>query len=241
MAVKKRKINSKEKIKETKVKREKAIEENKEDEEKPSNVNKQILFVLLIMGILILSIFIGVWISNEAKKIDYIGITFQKEMFGKIPIYTAQINGFNKPNGEAVNFKLALRNDPSKSNVPVTNELVIIQNRPIYVSINTSSDLNKCPDTNLALVELGQFMGSVGIVPITGVNPNSSAKELNKEFIDCNSHPDSTKIIITTSNETKIEQNAPNCYTINIGNCEATQAIERFEIATIARINHQKL
>jgi len=49
---------------------------------------KQTMWFFSILILLLIALFAGAWINFESKKFDYIGLTFQKEKFGEIPIYT---------------------------------------------------------------------------------------------------------------------------------------------------------
>ncbi|MEK6891364.1 MAG: hypothetical protein AABX03_04475, partial [Nanoarchaeota archaeon] len=99
-------------------KEEKVTEEIKDinTEEKSENVDKktikQVSWFFGLLVLLLIALFAGAWVSHESQKFDYIGLTFQKEKFGEIPIYTSQITGYGV-NGLPMNFKLVLRNDPT--------------------------------------------------------------------------------------------------------------------------------
>lgn len=233
------------KIKNTSKKEEnkKLVEENKkiEDEKYEKKLNNQTKIILLIIGVLIISIFLGVWISSESQKFDYAGQTFQKEMFGQIPIYTTQMQGY-KFNGIPMNFKLVLRNNPAKSNVSVNGDLTLITNNELYFSLNMSSNLDKCGDS-YALVAFGQFASNTGLSIKTGVSSKELALQYKKPFADCTSSTKNTVIILTNSNETGIYQDSKykNCYIVKVNNCETIDALERLEMAIVAMKNNRPL
>jgi hypothetical protein len=60
---------------------------------------------------------------------------------------------------------------------------------------------------------------------------------------NCNTSLQNTVLLITPSNETKIEQSPENknCYILSFKDCEILQIMERFEVATLAHINGKEV
>lgn len=234
----------KEEVKKEEIKKE-VEKEVSEEIEKPGQSqaqNSQLKWIFLIMGVLILFVIIGAWISYESKKTDYIGMTFTKEMFGDIPLYSTQITGYNAVTGQPIKFKFVLRNNPRESKVPV-NGTIEIRGGPVYFSMNMTDDnLNRCGDSYV-LVGLGQFATNIGINMVTAINPKEKALEFNRTFADCTNMPNSTVIIFTEGNQTRIDREYvnPNCYKISVSGCDSLAAIERFEVGVLAKINDKQL
>src|SRR3989344_4793437 len=99
------------------VKKEKSLEKNIDKIEKSLEVeskekimeSQEIGAKWLVIGLvgIVASLFIFGWILSESKKVDYIGLTFTKENFGQIPIYTSPLSG-KTVYGEDINFKIDL-------------------------------------------------------------------------------------------------------------------------------------
>ncbi|MFA6023267.1 MAG: hypothetical protein WC781_04220 [Candidatus Pacearchaeota archaeon] len=218
------------------------VEEKKFDSEK---ANKQIKWIVIVMIILIGGIIVGFWVSNEIKKTYYIGLTFQKEMFGDIPIYTTPIQGYSV-NGQPMDFKLALRKNPKDSSVPFEGNLNILANKDLLVSFNMTSNLNTCGDAYV-LTGFGRFAAELGIAVKTGAVPKEYAKEHNQTYIDCKNSMNNTVMILTEGNITKIQQQKdyPSCYILYLKRtdkgCETLDVVERFEIAMLAGLTGEDL
>jgi len=217
------------------------LKENTEELERKratdAKQTNQLKWVIGIIFAIIIIIVLVTWVNGESKKFDYGGMHFQEELFGeKIPIYTTQITGYNTK-GLPINFKLILRNNPKKLDVPVIENITFKQSGSVYVSINESSGFGTCTNASISLLSLGQFFGNLGVKANGGVNPLTEAVRKNQTFVDCSSHPLSTVLLLTNGNETKIERSKlnPDCYILTFKNCETMQVVERFEVAVLVQ------
>lgn len=240
---KKDKINSEIKIN-NKEKEEKNIKEDKNEEVNPEldkKAYRQTAYFFGILGFLLVALFAGAWVNYESKKFDYLGYTFQKENFGEIPIYSTTITGYGV-NGMPMNFKLILRNNPTKIDIPIQGNIKFLKNSPVYLSINSSQELEGCGD-GIALISFGYFMTGLGFSLKTAAPSEELAQKGNQEFVDCKNTPDSTVLILTSGNQTKITQSDqnPNCYILSVNKCETIPLMEKFEIATLANIKGKKV
>lgn len=222
-------------------KKEVKLIEEKTDEKLDKKTSNQVKWFFIFLGVVLIALLLGGWVNIEAKKFDYIGLTFQKEKFGEIPIYTTQITGYGI-NGMPMNFKLVLRNDPSKSEIPIEGKIRFLRNSPVYISINSSSGIEECGDA-IALVSYGYFMTGLGFDLKTASPDQELANERNQPFVDCSNKKDSTVVLLTSGNETKISQSPDNenCYVLSVNNCETIPLVERFEIATLAHIRGKEI
>jgi len=215
----------------------KITQEDKENQGKDSDRrrDREVIWLITILTIIILSFFSTIWISQEAKKFDYEGYMFTKEKFGDIPIYSTIITGYNQE-GAPINFKLNLRNDPRELDVPFNGNLSFIEGKPLYFSINITSDIHECG--SLALVSLGQFMNGIGKKMVTGITTQEEANQYKKLHINCDNAKDATTVVLTKGDKTEIIQSEsnPQCYVLKVNNCEIIEAIERFEIETLKEI-----
>lgn len=202
---------------------------------------KEIKWVLLVGGIIVFVALFGVWIMEESRTFDYGGLSFHKEMFGKIPLYVAPVSGYGV-NGLPINFNLALRYDPRKLNIPVNGTINFLKEGDKYVSIDTKG-IEPCDNSTLSTAKLGMFLSNIGVKITSAVTDRKVAKEINKSYIDCSTNPENTIIMLISGNETKIEQNKynQNCYTIMYKDCEVLQVVERFEMAFMAQVGNEEL
>ena len=134
------------------VKKEKSLEKNSDKIEKSPEVEakeknselQEIGAKWLVIGLIgiVASLFIFGWVLSESRKVDYIGLTFTKENFGQIPIYTSPLSG-KTVNGDDINFKIALRNNPKNSKIPIVGNLYYDEDRQVYLTIDLDSGFNQ--------------------------------------------------------------------------------------------------
>lgn len=240
MARKSNKKESGEKIGENKEEKE-SQDESKEAVNLTESQKNQAKYIFIIIAVLVGAIFITYWIVSESKKFDCVGTSWQKEMFGDIPIYTAIISGYGA-NGMPMNFKMVVRNNPKDLKVPIEGKIGYLKNSPVYFSINISSGINECAPAGgtIALVSFGQFMSGMGFNLITGVTTKNESELYKRPYITCEANPygqdSGTTIILTPGSESKIiqEKSNPNCYTLYVKDCEMLEVMEKFEVTTLS-------
>ena len=189
------------------MKKEKSLEKNIDKIEKSLEVeskekimeSQEIGAKWLVIGLvgIVASLFIFGWILSESKKVDYIGLTFTKENFGQIPIYTSPLSG-KTVYGEDINFKIALRNNPQDSKIPIVGNLYYDSDRQVYLTIDLDSGVDKC--SSESLVGLGQFMDAMGFDIQTGLTSKEKAKEYGKPYVICENTNGATVLVLTTGN-----------------------------------------
>ena len=86
-------------------------------------------------------------------------------------------------------------------------------------------------------------MRSIGFEVKSAGATKEIASKYNMTLADCKTHLQNTVLILTPSNETKIEQSPgnENCYILRFKDCEVLQVMERFEIATLAQFKGEEL
>ncbi|MEM3074480.1 MAG: hypothetical protein QW727_00870 [Candidatus Pacearchaeota archaeon] len=225
-------------MKEQKEIKKESLENRTKEEDKDSYQEVGVKWLFIILAFLVTSLIIVGWILSESKKSDYIGLTFKKENFGEIPIYTTSLTGYGV-NGKPIDFKLILRNNPKESKIPVIGEVDFVIGKPIYLSLNMEGELYKCGST--PLVAFGQFMDAMGFNIQTGISTEDKANEFQREYITCLNTPDATVLYLTEGNESKIERVDDKCYVLSVNNCELTEVLERFEIATLSTLTGKSL
>ena len=236
-----KKINKKEE--KEKLASKESLKADEIDTEKPfdyKKVNYQAIWLIVVLLAVLASFFITGWIVSESKKYDYIGLTFKEEMFGSIPIHTAEYVG-RAVTGWPVNFKLVLRNDPRDLDIPVENKLTIISEKKTYVSLDKESGVLECEDANIALSSLGIFMSNMKFDIESAFTSKNASLESNRTQVTCENKKNNTIFLITAENESRIYQykNNSNCYIISVSNCEIMKAIEKFEITVTAEASDE--
>ncbi|MAG07694.1 hypothetical protein CMI46_02665 [Candidatus Pacearchaeota archaeon] len=213
--------------------------ENSDDESDDSQESGAKWLVLGLVGVVVIMIVVG-WVVSEARKVDYVGLTFTKENFGQIPIYTTQLTG-QTINGNPLNFKLPLRGNPKESDIPFEGTLKLDGERDIYLSVDIESEVHECGSD--ALINFGYFMGALEYNLQTTVTSEEASKEHNKSRVVCeNTNGASVFILTTTEGDSKIvQQGSDDCYNLEVNDCELTEVMERLEIATLAYIRGEEL
>ncbi|MBI2628582.1 hypothetical protein HYW74_00680 [Candidatus Pacearchaeota archaeon] len=214
-----------------------------EENEKPfdyKKVNYQAIWLIVALSTILISFFATIWILSEANKYDYIGLTFKKEKFGNIPIYSAEYIG-RAITGWPVNFKLVLRNDPRELSIPVENKLKFISSNTTYVTLDKESGVLECEDANIALSSLGIFMNNMKFDIKSAFTSKNASLESNRTLVNCENKKNNTVFLLTAENESRIYQykNNSNCYILAVSNCEIMRVIEKFEITVTAEASDE--
>jgi len=218
-----------------KEKREKPNKEEKPKEEKSSeedgleqivSQNKQIRFVLIAIGgllVLILSIYL---VISSLSKFDYEGVKFKIVKEDKLIFYNTAFPYKNSITGNVIgDYNFYIRNDPRKleKEVPFNGEF----NLKKKIVLDTTTENLFCDgDWNLAQ---GNFLK----LEVFG------ATIMKDENATCDPDGRYTFIQINEGNETNIEEVGNSCYNINVNNCEILKATERFMVETFVKFNNQ--
>lgn len=223
-------------------KREEKTSEGEEESEKYKKISverKQLYWIMGMMVGVVVLFFLVYWIIQSTHNFTYEGLTFTKELYGKIPVFHYYYY-FKGPDGGQYRYNLFLRNDPRKNMVPLTGNIVYDGNVPVYISINTT-ELNLCPQSTIAVADLTSFLTNNFIEVRSGTPDENMARELNRTYVTCKNQPTSGVIIIQAGSITSIVSK-DNCYTITLANCEIMQAIEKFKVQSIldAKRNAQR-
>ncbi len=190
--------------------------------------NKQAIGVILFVAVLF-AIFLGAYFYVKSlDKFEYAGVNWEKIDNSGMKLYHAR---FPIGTNGSVFYNLYLRNDPRKNNVSVSvNNYFFFNN----VSIAIDDGAGSCYGAAIGNSILGQFLGAFNL-NIDGAFANETmAKQFNASFANCSSAINKTVILIQKSNETSIIQDVnPNCYIVNVGNCENTKTVEKLIVDII--------
>ncbi|MAG07355.1 hypothetical protein CMI46_00895 [Candidatus Pacearchaeota archaeon] len=228
------------KEKESDEKTEEDSDEEKKDEESSDKYSNQLKWVVIVIGVFLGSMFLFAWIGTDSQTYEHVGLNWQKEKFGDLPIHTTYLTGYSVT-GKPISFKMNVRNDPRDLDVPIEGELSYIADKPVYFSLDFDSGINDCG--TLGLVSFGRFMAEMRFNVITAVTSQNWSEEIDRPVATCEDRPENTVFLLTVGDESKIVQDEanPNCYRLFVNKCEDIEVIERLELATISHYTHQLL
>lgn len=224
-------------------------DKNKENKVLDKNIKKkqnmQIIWVILLMGILILaSVASPIIYNNYFNKFEYAGLDFQKTKLGKIIFYSAKIPLVKSYTTSSVireeditgSYPINFRNDPrGLENIRVnisSEDMKFIKTNVVYISLDP--EMKKCEDNALALMNFAGFLGGFGGMKIkSAISDKNASRELNITYAKCSTHPTNTVIQISSGNETTIYKKGENCYQLLYKDCEILQLTEKFQIAVL--------
>ncbi|MDP1696083.1 MAG: hypothetical protein Q8L29_04165 [archaeon] len=208
------------------------IMKEKKQEEKPKKKdgNREIIWVLVVMGVLILSIVVTYSLIQSMKTFSSDGLTFTKEKHGNIIFYHYYYS-FEKA-GQVYTNNVYLRNDPRENEVPITgNGIFFYQGKANYLSIN-STNLGECPDASIAVSELTKLFTNNLMEVRPATLDKTEAQEKDIRYASCATEKDSVVVEVFEGEETKITSNGY-CYKIEVANCEILKATEKFIVQSI--------
>ncbi len=216
-------------------KKKKIKDEVKSDDKKNSkakySINKQLLIILIGMATLVIIFFIASAFFQRLNKFEYNGLTFTKEKFGQIPVYHYYYFLKGKQ-GQLIKYNLYLRIDPRKNNVSINGEIVLRDDKSVYLSVN-STGLTQCEYGAAGIASLSQFLSGNQLI-VRGASPDEKeAYDNNVWHATCEKWPSDTVILIEKGDSTKIIRDNENCYRIEVTNCEILDAIEKFQTQSI--------
>lgn len=209
---------------------ERKMKNTADKKDKMSNqFRRQLMYVLIGMSILILAVMVVFLIKNSFNQFTFLGLKWDKQMFGEIPLYHSQVEITTGAGSQISN--LYLRNDPRTLNTP--DEIIKFKKNIVYVTINDSIG-DDCKEGAAAFTDFGKFLASAGITAKLGVMNETLAKEQNMPFVTCDNQQNTTVFAFEGGNETRITGN-DSCYRVEVANCEMTKAVETIIVGTILK------
>lgn len=211
----------------------------KKSHQKMSKQDKQTLWVVVSILVLI-GVFVGGYLYFQSlNSFEYLGIQWDIQKYPGLTLYHSRFPIIYM--GELVaNYNIFLRNDPRKNEIPLKTEFQF--DNQVVISFQPESI--ECDDTTRVSTDLVGILNAFPFITNVsgGVSNESVADELGLDFVDC-STKDKTVILIQRSDSAEIIQDNenPNCYIINIGECEETLAVERFMLGIIKQLNFTKI
>ena len=194
-------------------------------------IEKEILGVLVFLGVLIVIFLIASSYFRNLNNFDYKGLTFSKERVGDIEVY--HHNYYLKVAEKLINYNLYLRIDPRYNNITLTGEKskLLAPGAVAYVSIN-SDGLQECRYSPLAVGSISSFLSDNQMTVIGGNLDFWNAGLKRDEWITCQNKPGNRVVEIEKGNETSVSIQG-NCYRIEVADCQILDAVEKLEVQSI--------
>lgn len=185
--------------------------------------NKILKGFFIIIGVILLIIIAFIIYSRLVTHFEYKGVKFNMEKYGDLVVYHTSFPVIY--NGANSTYNIYLRNDPREleKNVPAKGALLSIED----MALNISGNFNCDGDGMIAIANL------VNLYTVLG------KKIMRDENATCDSQGRYIFLNIREGNSTSIEGIGPNCYNININNCEILEGTERFIVGMLVKINRE--
>jgi hypothetical protein len=211
--------------------KEKTEEIKSEPAVQKSNYSKQTGIIIAILVLFLAALFLVPYFMGRQAYFNYAGSDFEHMKFGELWLYHTKIP-IMSITGQVVNqFNLYLRNDPRELEyIPIKGQIQL--KRDVVVTADSSI---VCPNEVIAGSTLSSFLIAAGLNVSIGTTNKTEAKELELNYVDCNS-PDATVISFLPGNQTEIIRDR-SCYNLYVSNCEIVPVAERFVIGTMAEKN----
>jgi len=215
-------------------KSQKESKDEKKPVEKPAkkvDQNKEIMWVLIVMGVLLATILIVYFAIQSTKHFNYEGLSFSREKFDQIEVYH-YYHYFNKTN-QIYQYNLYLRGDPRDNYVPVEGgEIAIYSGDLKYITLNETGLLN-CSDSGIAIAGLGKLFSDNKISFYSATMDVSKAQNSSIKYASCEHNPKNLVVQVEAADQTRVLVNGT-CYKIQVANCEILSATEKFIVQAIA-------
>lgn len=198
---------------------------------KKDNNKENAYFIWVVIGLIVVFL-LAFFIFKEMKVVEYQGLKFTKEKLGEIPLYHYYYL-YEDRTGQLVQNNIYLRNNPSKNDVEVDGEILFVEGRNVYVTINSSA-LEGCQQSAIAISSLASFIANSDITVKGAVMDNSTLDNNSTvPVVSCNTNVNGTVIQVNEGKETKIV-NKNKCYSIYFSKCEdVLPAVEKFIVQSI--------
>jgi len=197
-----------------------------------SHFKKQFIIIVFSMVVLILLVLFVYWYLQSIQTVNYEGIKFEKQKYGKMIFYYYYYT-LENPAGNVIKYNLYFRNDPrSLRDIPVTGNITYpAEGDYMFVSVNNSG-FEKCGDSVLAMGTLGGFLSNNYINFMLASPDMNESRTKNISYINCGGNVTKTTLLIMVGNETKITKK-DKCYTMEVANCEILKAVEKWELQSL--------
>lgn len=198
--------------------------------EKLDNHDRQLKYILVIIGIIIFFIFVTYLYVNSTYKFKFLGLNFEEVEISDANWYYTNVN-IIQDTGESYNYELYLRNDPRDLNLSL-EPVRYIRSNTTYITY--SANFDNCSVVGMApFLELGKFLGGIGVNAKSALADENLSLESGFPYVTCENTKNNTVILFESGEKTEVVQEN-NCYRVKVANCEFNKATEIFIISTIA-------
>lgn len=191
------------------------------DKEQIKEENKILRNVLIGVGIFVVFVLVFVVASKIISNFEYKGVKFDVVKEGNLILYHTTFPVTYQ--GELMDFNIYLRNDPRKLEKKVPAKGTLLKIDDTVLNITEEFDCNG--DEIIAIANLVNIYNAIGKKIIK--DENASCDPLGRYMF----------IKIQPGNVTNIENFGPNCYRLNVNNCEILEVTERYILGMLVRIN----
>jgi hypothetical protein len=195
--------------------------EVREEKKERTKENKILKIILLIIGFFFLAIIVSFVMMRISSHPKYGGLTFNVVQEGELKFYQTSFPIIYK--GDVAKYNIYLRKNPKElqRKIPFTGEISSIQDT--VIDIRKDFDCNG--DQVIAIANIVNLYGAINKKIMR--DENASCDELGRYMY----------LVVQPGEETSVEQFGPNCYNINVKDCEILEGTERFIMEMLAKIN----
>lgn len=211
-----------EKIIEKKVVEKKDPTPKKERKKQIEQENKILRNILIVIGVIVVAIIIFVVFVKIVRTVNYKGVKFDMVKEGDLIFYHTSFPITYQ--GELAEYNIYLRNNPNDLEKKVSASGTLPPLSDLAV-LNMEEDFNCDGDGVIAIANLVNLYNALG------------GQIVKDENASCDSQGRYLYLNIQPGNETSIEMFGPNCYNLNVNNCEILEVTERFISGMLVQIN----
>ena len=207
---------------------------------KERKLEKELLGVLIFLGVLILVFVIASAYFKSLNSFEYEGLTFSKQRIGEIPLFHHSYY-IKAQDGKLIKYNLYLRNDPRENDVPIEGipSKLLLPGAVSYLSVN-SEGLGECKYSPLAVASISSFMSDNQMKVIAGNLDFWQAGANRDKWVTCENQQGNRVVEILKGNQTKVSIK-DNCYRIEVNDCRILEAVEKLEVQSVADIRRATL
>lgn len=198
------------------------VKEKPASKEQIEKENKILRNILVFIGVLALIVILGFFFVKSVRGFNYKGVKFDLVKEGELILYHTSFPVIYQGNG--AEYNIYLRNDPREleKKVPASGTLLSIED----TVINITDEFDCEGDEVIAIANLVNLYKGIG-------------KNIMKdENASCDLEGRYMFVQIQPGNVTSVEKFGPNCYNLNVNNCEILEATERFIVGMLVNINN---
>lgn len=200
----------------------------------------KVVKMLTILAIIFLAAyFLFSTISSYKERINYKGLTFVKDKFQGIPVFTCSY--YIDYNSGTMLHNLYLRINPRENKIPVTgtgfDALVKSKNQSVFLSIN-STGLSTCPDSQVSVAELVQFL-VYNNFPVRIISGNANYEDSilrNQTYVTCDMYKNNSVILLQSGAESSVRKEG-NCFILTAARCQLVQPVEKLIVSALVEGN----